>query len=106
MSSKQISRILPKKKYVYIWAKSSLEDKQNTEERAVFRDKLETYLKAGEVATDIFQVWFWVTKKHDKTDNLINACTNIRSRSNIPTEGCPFCSSLTLGTKQVSVYEY
>lgn len=28
-------------------------------ERAVFREKLETYLKAGEVAAEIFQVWFW-----------------------------------------------
>ena len=40
-------------------AKYSLEDKQNKVERAIFREKLETYLKAGEVAPDLFQVWFW-----------------------------------------------
>ncbi len=28
-------------------------------ERAVFREKLKTYLKAGEVAPELFQVWFW-----------------------------------------------
>lgn len=25
----------------------------------MFRDKLKTYLKAGSVAPDVFQVWFW-----------------------------------------------
>ena len=25
----------------------------------MFREKLETYLKAGQVAPDLFQVWFW-----------------------------------------------
>jgi transposase len=59
LSSKQISRILQKKNYVYIWAKYSLESKQNQAERAIFREKLETYLKAGVVAPEIFQVWFW-----------------------------------------------
>lgn len=28
-------------------------------ERAVFREKLKTYLKAGQVAPELFQVWFW-----------------------------------------------
>jgi transposase len=59
LSSKQISRILQKKKYVYIWAKYSLEDRQDKTERGVFRDKLKIYLKAGSVAPDVFQVWFW-----------------------------------------------
>jgi transposase len=59
LSSKQITRILQKKKYVYIWAKYSLEDRQDKTERAVFREKLETYLKAGIVAPELFQVWFW-----------------------------------------------
>jgi transposase len=59
LSSKQITRILQKKKYVYIWAKYSLEDRQDKTERAVFREKLETYLKAGIVAPEFFQVWFW-----------------------------------------------
>lgn len=48
-----------KKNSGYIWAKYSLESKQNKVERAVFREKLETYLKAGAVAPDVFQVWFW-----------------------------------------------
>jgi transposase len=58
LSSKQISRIL-QKKYVYIWAKYSLESKQNAIERAGFREKLSTYLEAGQVAPEVFQVWFW-----------------------------------------------
>jgi transposase len=44
---------------VYIWAKYSLEDKQDATKRVVFREKLETYLKAGQVAPEFFQVWFW-----------------------------------------------
>jgi transposase len=40
-------------------AKYSLEDKQNKVERAIFREKLETYLKAGQVSPELFQVWFW-----------------------------------------------
>ena len=59
LSSKQISRILQKKKYVYIWGKYSLEDKQDATKRIVFREKLETYLKAGQLAPEFFQVWFW-----------------------------------------------
>ncbi len=50
---------MQKKNYVYIWAKYSLESKQNKAERAIFQEKLKTYLKAGEVAPEIFQVWFW-----------------------------------------------
>ena len=59
LSSKQISRILQRKKYVYIWAKYSLESKQNQTERAIFREKLQTYLKAGQVEPELLQVWFW-----------------------------------------------
>lgn len=74
LSGKQISRILQKKNYVYIWgagmpkqstlsgnsaSKYSLEAKQNKADRAIFREKLETYLKAGQVAPEVFQVWFW-----------------------------------------------
>ena len=64
---------IAKKNYVYIWAKYSLESKQNKArssprgilhaadfaERARFREKLATYLKAGVVAPEFFQVWFW-----------------------------------------------
>ena len=59
LSSKQISRILQKKTYVYIWTKYSLASKQDKVERAIFQEKLKTYLKAGEIAPEIFQVWFW-----------------------------------------------
>ncbi|MEG4293944.1 IS630 family transposase [Microcoleus sp. D2B6] len=45
LSSSQISRILHKKKYVYIWAKYSLESKQNPIEREVFKQKLSEYLR-------------------------------------------------------------
>lgn len=58
LSSKQISRIF-QKNYVYIWGKYSLEDKQDQEERAVFKEKLKTYLKAGKIAPELFQLWFW-----------------------------------------------
>jgi len=40
LSGSQITRILHKKKYVYIWAKYSLEDKQNPLERQAFKQKL------------------------------------------------------------------
>jgi len=59
LSSKQISRILQKKKYAYIWAKSSLESKQDPDERVVFREKLELYLQATLLSPEFLQVWFW-----------------------------------------------
>ena len=45
LSSSKISRILHKKIYVYIWAKYSLESKQNPIEREVFKQKLSEYLR-------------------------------------------------------------
>src|SRR4028119_2295411 len=44
LSSSQIRRILKEKKYVYLWAKYSLEDKQNPQKREVFEEKLKGYL--------------------------------------------------------------
>ena len=38
-------RILKRKKYVYIWAKYSLEDKQNKEKRELFKEKLDEYMR-------------------------------------------------------------
>ena len=38
-------RILRRKKYVYIWAKYSLEDKQDKKLRKAFKEKLDEYLK-------------------------------------------------------------
>ena len=54
MSSSQISWILPKKKYVYIWAKYSLESKQNPIEREVFKQKLSEYLRITFINTRAF----------------------------------------------------
>jgi len=38
LSGSQVRRILKRKKYSYVWAKYSLEDKQNPEKRAEFRE--------------------------------------------------------------------
>lgn len=40
LSGEQVRRILLKKKYVYLWAKYSLEDKQDQAKRAAFQEKL------------------------------------------------------------------
>jgi hypothetical protein len=57
LSSSQISRILHKKKYVYSWAKYSLEDKQNPIEREAFKQKLSEYLKITKQSPELLQVW-------------------------------------------------
>jgi hypothetical protein len=44
LSGSQIRKILKRKKYVYLWAKYSLEDKQKPEKRAEFYQKLTEYL--------------------------------------------------------------
>ncbi len=59
LSSSQVRRILAKKKYVYIWAKYSLEDKQNPEERKNFKKKLEEYIKISKEEPNKLQLWFW-----------------------------------------------
>ena len=40
LSGSQVRRILSRKKYVYLWAKYSLEEKQNPEKRKLFKEKL------------------------------------------------------------------
>ncbi len=45
LSGSQVRRILERKKYVYLWAKYSLEDKQNPEIRKAFKEKVSVYLK-------------------------------------------------------------
>ena len=57
LSSSQISRIIHKKKYVYIWAKYSLEDKQNLIKREVFKQKLSEYLRITKETPELLQVW-------------------------------------------------
>lgn len=47
LSSEQVRRILKQKKYIYFWAKYSLEDKQDLTKREVFKEKLQGYLSAS-----------------------------------------------------------
>ena len=59
LSGSQVRRILERKKYVYLWAKYSLEDKQNPEKRKIFKEKLSEYLKITLISPERLQVWFW-----------------------------------------------
>lgn len=59
LSSTQLRRILKSKKYVYLWSKYSLEDKQDTVERGLFKDKLAEYLRIEKESPELLQVWFW-----------------------------------------------
>lgn len=59
LSGSQVGRILAKKKYVYLWARYSLEDKQNPEKRKLFKEKLAEYLKITKETPERLQVWFW-----------------------------------------------
>jgi len=59
LSGSQVSRILQRKKYVYIWAKYSLEFKQDPEKRKAFKEKLAKYINIAKAAPDRLQIWFW-----------------------------------------------
>ncbi len=59
LSGEQVRRILQKKKYVYLWAKYSLEDKQDKELRKEFKEKLLLSLSASKLEPQRIQVWFW-----------------------------------------------
>ena len=59
LSSSQVTRILERKKYVYIWAKHSLEDKWDEKKRKVFKKELKEYLKITIKNPERLQVWFW-----------------------------------------------
>jgi transposase len=59
LSSSQVRRILKRKKYSYIWAKYSLEDKQDPKKRNEFRQKLDSYLEKARENPKELQVWFW-----------------------------------------------
>ena len=59
LSGMQVRRILKQKKYGYLWAKYSLEDRQDAIERKAFRDKLAGELAASEQDPAKLQVWFW-----------------------------------------------
>ena len=59
LSASQVRRILEQKKYVYIWAKFSLDDKKNPEKRKAFKQKIAEYLRIEKERPDLLQVWFW-----------------------------------------------
>lgn len=59
LSSSQVRRILKRKKYSYIWAKYSLESKQNPIERSLFQERLTKYLAVAREYRELLQVWFW-----------------------------------------------
>jgi transposase len=59
LSGSQVRRTLERKKYVYLWAKYSLEDKQNPEKRKAFKEKLSEYLRITKESPERLQVWFW-----------------------------------------------
>lgn len=59
LSGSQVRRILERKKYVYLWAKYSLEDKQDPEKRKAFKEKLAEYLRLTKENPERLQVWFW-----------------------------------------------
>jgi transposase len=59
LSSSQVTRILERKNYVYIWAKNSLEDKWDHEKRKAFKKKLQEYLRITIENPNLLQVWFW-----------------------------------------------
>lgn len=59
LSGSQVRRILKRKKYVYLWAKYSLEAKRDPEKRKAFKQKLEEYLSIERASPERLQVWFW-----------------------------------------------
>jgi hypothetical protein len=59
LSSSQVRRILEQKKYVYIWAKYSLEDKWDKKKRKAFKKKIKGYIKVSKKNPEQLQLWFW-----------------------------------------------
>ena len=58
LSGGQGRRILKQKKYVYLWAKYSLESQQNSEKRTAFKIKMTEYLEIEKETLERLQVWF------------------------------------------------
>jgi len=59
LSGSQIRKILKAKKYEYIWAKYSLESKQDPKKREAFKEKLAKYLGIAKKDASKIQIWFW-----------------------------------------------
>jgi transposase len=58
LSGSQVRRILERKKYVYLWAKSSLEAKRDPEKRKVFRKKISEYLEIEKTIQNVYRFGF------------------------------------------------
>ena len=74
LSSSQVTNI--KKKYVYIWAKYSLEERQDPKKRKEFKQKLAEYLKIAKEEPDKLQVWFWYGASRWRTCVATQPLTN------------------------------
>jgi transposase len=59
LSSSQVRRILKRKKYSYIWARYSLDNKQDPEKRAELKERISRYLSIARENPELMQVWFW-----------------------------------------------
>ena len=59
LGNTQLRNILKKKRFVYIWAKYSLEEKQDEQKREEFRKKFEEYKKLLKEKPESIQIWFW-----------------------------------------------
>lgn len=59
LTGSQVRKILKQKKYVYRWAKYSLEDRHNSEKRKEFQEKFKTYLEVAKIEPLQLQLWFW-----------------------------------------------
>lgn len=59
LSGSQVRKILKRKKYAYLWAKYSLEDRQNPEKRKEFKEKFQNYLSISKENPKLYQIWFW-----------------------------------------------
>ena len=59
ISGSQVRRILARKKYVYLWAKYSLEGKRDEHKREAFQEKIAAYLRIEKEKPERLQVWFW-----------------------------------------------
>ena len=59
LGNTQLRNILKKKEFTYIWAKYSLESKQDEEKRKEFKKKFEEYKKMIGEHPELIQIWFW-----------------------------------------------
>ncbi|NJO18844.1 MAG: winged helix-turn-helix domain-containing protein [Spirulinaceae cyanobacterium RM2_2_10] len=59
LSGRQVGRILVQKKFVYIWAKYSLEVKRDSAKREECKARLANYKRVAEASPEKLQLWFW-----------------------------------------------